>query len=94
MMEGWNIKCASCGNPLDHNDPKDWNRHVVPMKSCALTHTVTIGDDIVYLCKKCERTKVVVENYMGRVVVRTKRQEASRLRAQADELFPVAKKRA
>lgn len=85
-MIKWTVNCVGCRKVLNPKDRRDWNRHIIPVKSCAITHTVQIGQETVFLCKRCNKTKVVIENYMGRVLTRTRTEQAKILRSMANKL--------
>ena len=62
------VKCAKCGKEIDL-----WNEKAemfdVPIKVCAISHSLVVGRTVYFLCMECSRKYKVIEEYNGRPII-------------------------
>ncbi len=60
VWEGW---CSKCKKLMPHTELKDFT---IPVRTCAVTHAITTGETIVYICPRClKKYGVPCEIYIG-----------------------------
>ncbi|RLI84749.1 hypothetical protein DRP07_00100 [Archaeoglobales archaeon] len=74
-MSDWERKtwweCDSCHKEIPYKAErgKDWEAFEVPIKTCAITHAVTIGYRLVIICSDCLKKRgKPIEVYMGSLI--------------------------
>lgn len=55
--------CEICSRQFDMRNVRTFN---VPIQVCAITHAMTVGHRIVFVCRECENEKgIPVSEYSG-----------------------------